>query len=216
MEVDFASNQADLDFYINEGIQYNTNTITIYLNSEIIDPKDIYPELKLKKDKVFNIKKLRKDADYIKTLVADLGYAFTQVRYDIKKKMKKNGTADVIFNVIPGDKVSIRDVKISGNTRTLDRVIRRNVFLAPGDEFNLTDYNDSINKLRRSGFFENVTLEQKRISADKMDLIVKVKEAPTGNIILGGGYGSYDGFMINAAINEKKCIWFRFRTIYIY
>ncbi len=161
MEVDFASNQADLDFYINEGIQYNTNTITIYLNSEIIDPKDIYPELKLKKDKVFNIKKLRKDADYIKTLVADLGYAFTQVRYDIKKD-EKNGTADVIFNVIPGDKVSIRDVKISGNTRTLDRVIRRNVFLAPGDEFNLTDYNDSINKLRRSGFFENVTLEQKK------------------------------------------------------
>ncbi|TLP35836.1 outer membrane protein assembly factor BamA [Arcobacter arenosus] len=203
LEVDFASNQADLDFYIDEGIQYKTNSITIYLNQEILDPKDIYPELKLKKDKVFNVKMLRRDANYIKNMVADRGYAFTQVNYDIKKD-EKNGTADIIFNVIPGDVVSIRDVKISGNSRTLDRVIRRNVYLAPGDLYNQTDYNDSINKLRRSGFFEDVSIEQKRVSADTMDIIVKVKEAPTGNIILGGGYGSYDGFMLSGSLNEKN------------
>ena len=203
LEVDFSSNQADLDFYIEEGIQYNTNTITIYLNSEIIDPKDIYPELKLKKQRVFNVKKLRKDADYIKTLVSDLGYAFAQVNYDIKKD-EKNGTADIIFNVVPGEKVYINDVKISGNTRTLDRVIRRNVYLAPGDLFNLTDYKDSISKLKRSGFFDNVTLEQKRVSETKMDLIVKVSETATGNIIIGGGYGSYDKLMISGSINEKN------------
>ncbi|WP_421716773.1 outer membrane protein assembly factor BamA [Arcobacter arenosus] len=203
LEVDFASNQADLDFYIDEGIQYKTNSITIYLNQEILDPKDIYPELKLKKDKVFNVKMLRRDANYIKNMVADLGYAFTQVNYDIKKD-EKNGTADIIFNVVPGDVVSIRDVKISGNSRTLDRVIRRNVYLAPGDLYNQTDYNDSINKLRRSGFFEDVSIEQKRVSADTMDIIVKVKEAPTGNIIIGGGYGSYDGAMVSGSLNEKN------------
>ena len=203
LEVDFASNQGDLDFYIDEGIQYKTNTITIYLNSEILNPKDIYPELKLKKDRTFNVKKLRKDADYIKTLIADLGYAFTQVKYDIKKD-EKNGTADIIYNVIPGEKVFIRDVKISGNSRTLDRVIRRNVYLAPGDLFNLTDFTDSKKKLKRSGYFDEVTIEQKRVSEDKMDLVVKVQEAPTGNIILGGGYGSYDGVTINGSINEKN------------
>lgn len=203
LEVDFASNQADLDFYISEGKQYLTNSITIYLNSEIIDPKEIYPELKLKKDRVFNIKRLRKDADYIKTLVSDLGYAFTQVNYDIKKD-EKNGTADVIFNVVPGEKVYINDVKISGNSRTLDRVIRRNIYLAPGDLFNLTDFNDSKSKLKRTGFFDDVILEQRRVNADKMDLIVKVKESPTGNIILGGGYGSYDKVTVNASINEKN------------
>lgn len=203
LEVDFASNQADLDFYINEGIQYKTNSITIYLNSEIVDPKDIYPELKLKENRVFNVKKLRKDADYIKTLVADEGYAFTRVNYDIKKD-EKNGTADIIFNVIPGDKVYIRDVKISGNSRTLDRVIRRNVYLAPGDLFSLTDFNDSRNKLKRSGFFDEVVIEQKRVSEDKMDLVVKTKEAPTGNIIIGGGYGSSDGVMVSGSINEKN------------
>ena len=203
LEVDFASNQAELDFYIHEGKQYTVNKINIFLNEEIADAKQFYEDLKLKEERVFNIKKLRRDSDFIKTKISDLGYAFTRVEYDLKKD-DKNGTVDVIFNVLPGEKVFIRDVKISGNTRTLDRVIRRNVYLAPGDQFNLTDYNDSKNKLQRSGFFENVVLEQKRVSEDKMDLVVKVEEAPTGNIILGGGYGSYDGFMVNAAFNEKN------------
>lgn len=203
LEVDFASNQADLDFYIEEGKQYTTNEITIFVNSEIIDPKKLYPELKLKKDRTFNIKKLRKDVEFIKTEVANLGYAFTQVKFDIKQD-PKTGKADVVFNVIPGEKVFIRDVKISGNTRTLDRVIRRNVYLAPGDLFNLTDFNDTKSKLKRTGFFEDIIIEQKRISADKMDLVVKAKEAPTGNIILGGGYGSYDKVMVNVALNERN------------
>jgi len=203
LEVDFASNQGDLDFYIKEGIQYKVNNIIIYVNSDIIDAKELYPELMLSKDKVFNIKKLRKDADYIKTTIANLGYAFTQINYDLKKD-EKNGTADIVFNVIPGDKVFINDVKITGNSRTLDRVIRRNVYLAPGDLFNLTDFNDSISRLKRTGYFETVDIEQKRISTDKMDLIVKVKETPTGNIILGGGYGSYDGVMVTGSIQDNN------------
>lgn len=160
VEVDFASDQADLDFYINEGIQYNTNNITIYVNSDIIDAKDLYPELALVKGRTFNIKKLRKDIEFIKTTISDLGYAFTKVNYDLKKD-EKNGTTDVIFNVIPGDKVYVEDVKITGNSRTLDRVIRRNVYLAPGDLFSLTDFNDSISRLKRTGYFEDVTIEQK-------------------------------------------------------
>ncbi len=203
LKVDFASNQADLDFYIEEGIQYSTNNITIYVDSEIIDTKDIYPELTLKKDRIFNIKKLRKDSDYIKTLVTDLGYAFTKVKYDIKKDAK-NGTADIIFNVIPGNKVYIRDVKIAGNSRTLDRVIRRNVYLAPGDLFNLTDFKDSISKLKRTGYFDDVQVQQKRVSVTEMDLLVSVEEAATGNIIIGGGYGSYDKLMISGSISDKN------------
>lgn len=203
MKIDFATNSASLDFFIKEGQQYDTNEITIYLDSSILDPKVLYPELRLQKEDTFNISKLRKDVEFIKTEVANLGYAFAQVKYDIKKN-KENATADIVFNVIPGKLVSINDVMISGNSRTLDRVIRRNVYLAPGDLFNLTDYKDSKSKLKRTGFFEDVIIEQKRISEDKMDLIVKVVENSTGTIVLGGGYGSYDGMVINASINENN------------
>ena len=203
MKIDFASNEAVLDFFITEGKQYKTNNIKIFVDSSIINPKKLYEELKLEKDEVFNISKLRKDVDYIKTQVANLGYAFAQVKYDLKKDEKK-GLTDVTFNVIPGEKVYINDVIISGNGRTLDRVIRRDVYLAPGDLFNLTDFEDSRKKLRRTGFFENVSIEQKRVTDNKMDLLVSVTETPTGNITIGGGYGSYDGLLINAGIDEKN------------
>ncbi|PKI80726.1 outer membrane protein assembly factor BamA [Malaciobacter halophilus] len=203
LKVDFASNQARLDFFIEEGQQYTTNSITIYIDESILKSKELYPELKLKKERTFNISKLRDDVEYIKTQVANLGYAFAQVKYDIKKD-EKNATADIIFNVIPGKKVYINDVKISGNSRTLDRVIRRNVYLAPGDKFNLTDYNDSVSKLKRTGYFDDVQIQQRRVSEDKMDLMVKVVEARTGNLILGGGYGSYDKMMVNASINDNN------------
>ncbi|WP_428015214.1 outer membrane protein assembly factor BamA [Arcobacter sp.] len=201
LDIDFASDQAKLDFFIFEGEKYTTNDIKIYLDSSIVDPATIYPELKLIVGNTFNIKKLRADQDYIKTQVANQGYAFTEVKFDLKKNEAER-KVDVIYNVIPGKKVYINDVKISGNNRTLDRVIRRNVFLAPGDLYNLTDFKDSTNKLKRSRFFEDVQIEEKRVSDTKMDIVVKVTEAPTGSLMLGGGYGSYDKFMVNGSISD--------------
>ncbi|TLT01559.1 outer membrane protein assembly factor BamA [Aliarcobacter cibarius] len=203
LDVDFASNQAKLDFFVKEGEQYTTTDIKIFLDPSIVNPDDIYPELKLKVNKTFNIKKLRQDQEYIKTQVANQGYAFADVKFDLKKNEAEH-KVDVVFSVVPGKKVYINDVKISGNTRTLDRVIRRDVYLAPGDLYNMTDFKDSTNKLKRSRFFEDVQIEEKRISDDKMDIIVKVTEAPTGSLMLGGGYGSYDKFMVNGSISDSN------------
>ena len=201
LDIDFASNQAKLDFFIAEGQKYITNGIKIYLDSSIVDPQTIYPELKLIVGNTFNIKKLRQDQEYIRTKVADKGYAFVDVKFDLVKD-EKNQKVDVVYNVIKGKKVYINDVKISGNTKTLDRVVRRDVYLAPGDLYNLTDFKSSTNKLKRSRFFESVNIEEKRVSDEKLDIIVKVTEAATGSLMLGGGYGSYDKMMVNGSITE--------------
>ena len=203
LDIDFASNQAKLDFFIAEGEKYTTSGIKIYLDSSIVDPETIYPELKLIVGNTFNIKKLRADQEYIRTQVADKGYAFVDVKFDLIKD-EKNQKVDVVYNVIPGKKVYINDVKISGNTKTLDRVVRRDVYLAPGDLYNLTDFKSSTNKLKRSRFYENVVIEEKRVSDEKLDIIVKVTEAATGSLMLGGGYGSYDKMMVNGSINEAN------------
>lgn len=202
-KVDFNTNTATIEYTIVEGKQYKVNNTIIYLDESILDVKTLYPKLKLKKEDIFNISKLRKDQEYIQTKVANKGYAFAKVNFDIKQNKDKN-TVDIIYNVIPGDKVYINDVIISGNNRTLDRVIRRNIYLAHEDLFNLTDFKDSKSSLKRTGFFETVDIKQKRVSSDKMDLLVNVSEAATGNLIFGGGYGSYDGWMINASVNDKN------------
>ena len=204
-KIDFNTNTATVEYTIVEGIQYKTNNTLIYLDESILDVNTIYPELKLEKNDIFNISLLRKDQEYVKTQVANKGYAYANVKFDLKPN-KKEKTVDIIYNVIPGDKVYINDVIISGNTRTLDRVIRRNVYLAPKDLYSLTDFNDSKNALQRTSFFDSVTIEQQRISSDSMNLIVNVVEAATGNITLGGGYGSYDGFIINIGISDKNIL----------
>ena len=168
-----------------------------------MDPTKFYSDLKLKKNRVFNVKNLRKDIEFIKTSVADLGYAYAAVQYDLKPN-KKTAKVDVILNVAPGKKVYINDVFISGNSKTLDRVIRRNVYLAHGDLFSLTDFKDSKNKLQRSGLYETVEISKKRISDDKMDLIVKVSEALSSSLTIGGGFGSYDGLSVQLGLNDKN------------
>ncbi len=202
-KIDFNTHNADIEYTITEGEQYNVNETLIYVDEAIVKSKELYPELKLQKDDVFNIAHLRKDQEFIKTKVADQGYAFTEVKFDIQPD-KKTKKVNIVYNVIPGDKVYINDVIITGNSRTLDRVIRRDVYLAPGDLFSLTDFKDSKNKLKRTGYFDEVIIEQKRVSSSKVDILVDVVEAPTGNLILGGGHGSYEGWMINGSISDKN------------
>jgi len=202
--VDFNRYSADISYKIDEGIQYKTKDIQINISQEgITDFTDVRKKMKLKVDETFNIENFRSDMEKIKYAVADKGYAFVQVNPDIQKD-KENGEVTVVFSVIPGEKVYINDVIISGNSRTLDRVIRREIYLVPGSLYSLTDLKDSRNALGRTGYFEDTTVEEKRVSDNKIDLIVKVKEAPTGSVQVGGGYGSYGGLLVSASLSDRN------------
>lgn len=203
--VNFDNYTADISYQIKEGDSYQISAVSINQIKKVADEAKIRELIKLKKGDTFNIKTFREDSKRIKTLIADMSYAFVQVIPDLKKD-KKNKTVEVVFKIMPGEKVKIRNVLISGNSRTLDRIIRRELYLGPGDLYSLTDLSDSRNALGRLGFFDGNTIEEKRIDGKTMDLIVKVKEAPTGNIQLGGGYGSYAGLLISVAVNDRN-IW---------
>ena len=199
----FDDYSANLTYKIKEGEQYKVSSFEINIPDDILDVDKLKDELKTKEGKVFNIDKLRKDILKIENSLKDKGYAYAKVFPDIRQD-KQNHTASITINVSPGEKVYINDVIISGNMRTKDRIIRREIYLAPGDEFSLTDLRDSINALRRTGFFSDVKIKEKRVSKNKIDLLVDVKEAPTGSIVGGIGYGSYDGLLLNASISDRN------------
>lgn len=203
VRVNFNHYTADMSYQIKEGEQYTISKISLSQSKEVIDNARLKELISLKKGEIFNIKSFREDASRIKRLIADKSYAFVQVIPDLKKN-KKEHTVEVVFRVTPGEKVKIRDVVISGNMRTLDRIIRRELYLGPGDMYSFTDLQDSRNALGRLGFFDGTTIEEKRINNHEMDLIVKLKEAPTGNIQLGGGYGSYGGILISIGMNDRN------------
>ncbi len=205
VRVNFNHYTADISYQVTEGETYTISAISFEQSKKVIDEAKIKEVVKLEVGESFNIKKFRSDANSIKTLIADLSYAYAQVIPDLRKNEKKH-TVDVVFKIIPAQKVKIRNVIISGNNRTLDRIVRRELFLGPNDMYSLTDLKDSRNALGRLGFFEGNTIEERRINENTMDLVVKVKEAPTGNVQLGGGYGSYGGMLVTVGINDRN-IW---------
>ena len=201
VRVNFNHYTADMSYQIKEGEVYKIRKITLAQQKKVVDETLLREVLSLKEGEVFNIKLFREDAERIKTLIADKSYAFVQVIPDLQKN-KEDKTVEVVFKITPGDKVKIRDVVISGNTRTLDRIIRRELYLGPGDMYSLTDLKDSRAALGRLGYFEGTTIEEKRVDNETMDLVVKLKETPTGNVQLGGGYGSFGGLLISSPPKE--------------
>jgi outer membrane protein insertion porin family len=93
-----------------------------------------------------------------------------------------------------------------GNTMTLDRVIRRDVYLAPRDLYSRSELSDSRDALRRTSYFEDVTIKEERVNKEQVDLVVTVKERQTGAIGGGIGYGSSEGFLINGYISETNLL----------
>ena len=205
MRIDAGSYKADVSYQITEGNQYRVSDVSIIGAIDGLDLDEIKSELKVLQGKVFNINKIRKDKTYIQEQVANLGYAYARVQTNFQKN-SENNTVSVKYGIRPGNKVYINDVIISGNHTTKDRVIRRDVFLAPGDLFSMTELKDSQNTLGRRGFFENVNIEQERVDDSHINLLVKVKETATGSIQAGGGYGSYQGAMLSASLSDRNVL----------
>jgi len=203
MRVDSGSYKADIDYKIKEGEQYKVGNTSIVGLPQGVDASELNDKLKLLKGKVFNISKMRTDMESIREAVGDLGYAYAKVSPNFHKDDNAK-VVDVQYSVNTGTIVTINDVIISGNHTTKDRVIRRDIFLAPNDKFSIKDLKDSKNALQRSGYFESVDIEPQRVDANRVNLLVKVKETHTGSIQAGGGYGSYQGFMLNASLNDRN------------
>ncbi|MBQ8820231.1 outer membrane protein assembly factor BamA [Campylobacter sp.] len=199
----FDNYKADLSYYINEGEIYKTGNISINAPDFLeLDTDEIIDDFKLQKGDTLNSSWMKLDAQKLENLVANKGFAYAKVYPRTNKN--SDYTADIIYEVIPEEKVYIRNVIISGNDRTSDRVIRRDLYLTEGNLYSKIDLVDSKNALKRSGYFEDVQIVEKRISKDQIDLEVVVKETATGSIVGGIGYGSSDGLLLNAGVSDSN------------
>ncbi|EJJ3309284.1 outer membrane protein assembly factor BamA [Campylobacter coli] len=196
--------QANLTYFIKEGKPYKIESISIEnpLFSEEENIQNV-KNLRSTQGKLINIEDIRKDVKTIETQSADLGYAFAEVYPDIQKN-DQTQEASVVFKVIPHDKVYIRNVIIFGNSRTVDRVVRRELYITEGNLYNRTDLSESTNALRRTSYFDDVEIKEEKVDDTHIDLIVNVKEASTGAISGGIGYGSSDGLLLNASLSDTN------------
>jgi len=203
LEADFNTYTASINYEIKEGDVYSVSSVEIVQDRPLLEVDKVIEELRMEPGRRFNIERVRQDMEFIKTELGNMGYAFARVMPDTKKNEEEK-TVAITYQTYAGEKVYINDVLISGNTRTKDRVIRREVYLAPGDLYNATDMRDSEDALKRTGYFDEVEIEERRVSEEKIDLLIRVKEARTGEFRFGAGYGSYGGVSGNVAISDRN------------
>lgn len=213
LQSDMQTYTADLSYFIKEGVRYKITSISIenpVFDSEANEKK--VKKLKSKVGKIANIEKIRADIESIQTDTANLGYAFARVYPDVQKD-EENGEAKLLFRVVPNEKVYIRDVIITGNSRTNDRVVRRELYLTEGELYHKSDLRESVFALRRSSYFDEANIKEERVDETQVDLLVEVKEASTGSISGGIGYGSTDGLLLNASLSDTNIFGTGLRSV---
>jgi len=205
LRTDFSDYSAELTYKIEEGNFYKIGTVSVAVDSDIADAKELEEDFKLKSGKIFDVKNLRKDITNIRKAVSDKGFAFANVIPDVKQD-RENNLVNINYRVQANEKVTVNNITIAGNARTKDSVIRRELYLSEGENFSQSDLSDSTNALRRTGYFNDVQIQPRKITASTMDVLVKVDEASTGSLMGGISYGSYDGFGVNAGISDRNFI----------
>ncbi len=192
-------------FRIEEGKQYKLGTIT-FAGDLIVPEKEVLSLLKLKVGEIFRGGQLADDIDKLTTFYGDKGYAFANIDPGVKQN-KENLTVDLNFLIEKGTEVYIRNIDIVGNTRTKDKVIRREIPIEEQQLYSASKIEAIKARVSRLGFFdENVEVATDRVpgTENELDINVKVKEKPTGFFSLAGGFSSVETVIFAGQIQESN------------
>ncbi len=194
-----------VNIQIIEGKRYYLGRLDIAGNDKVFSQEEIRKVItRLKSDATFTPEKLEKDIADINSLYFDKGYIFASIK-DSTSINAQTGKVDVRLNIVEGEIAYVNKVKVEGNTRTRDIVIRREVRLNPGDTFDGTKLRRTKERLKNLGYFEEVNYDIQDTSIEnKKDLVVQVKEAKTGSLSFGGGYSTVDQLVGFVEIQQKN------------
>ncbi len=197
-----------ITFLIEEGIKYNLGEINIINHVAKFDASILEKEILIKKGKVYNSDLIDKTVDRMVEVMSQKSYAFAHIE-PVLKRNKEDKIIDVDFVINETPQIYIEQIVITGNTRTIDEVIRRELRFREGDPYNITKINRSKQRIQNLGFFEKVEFKTKRIAtagidSDKVILEIEVKEKKTGELNLGIGYSTVDRATANIGIKERN------------
>jgi len=190
-----------LKILISEGDQYRIGELKITGN-KVLNSFVLFRNLTIASGQIFDRSALRSDIDKLLDLYMEEGYAQADIDplIDVNTKDK---IANVTLSIHEDGIFRIGRIEISGNTKTRDKVIRREMRLDEGDIFNKKLLKRSYQRINNLNYFETVDISPSPHAEEKLiDLNVKVKEKLTGMLSLGGGYSSVDKFMVMGEITQ--------------
>ena len=190
---------------IEEGPQYRLGNIDV--RGDLLESKEFFlKKVSVKPGEIFNRSKLSEDLQKLTDLYKDRGFAYVNAS-PATPVDEKTRTVDVTFEIQKGELVTFDRINVRGNSKTRDKVIRRELRIIEGDSYSQSLLDYSKRRVNALGFFEKVDVSTKRGSSDnQMDVNVEVAERPTGTFQIGAGFSSVENFIAQAQISQNNLL----------
>ena len=188
---------------VDEGDRYKIGEVALDGVGEVpIDVGALLEKLELQPGRVFSASALRRDVEAVTDALADQGYAFATVEHDTQIRTAQR-LVDVTLVADKGARVAIDRIEVIGNTKTRDKVVRRELEINEQELFSATRLRKSREALQRLGFFRTVELKTRPTTdPDQLDVVVEVSEGQTGSFSAGAGFSSADQLLFNVRVSE--------------
>ena len=189
---------------ITEGEQFTVGKVGIEGKDVPQVPEDVVGKLATKQGEIFEASTLRDDVQLLTDRMSEDGFAFAKIEPQTMVNPEAK-TVEITFVVERGAPVTVERIEVTGNTKTRDYVVRREMRLQEGELFSGTRLRKSREALQRLGFFSEVNVTTRKGAADdQMHVLVDVKEAQTGAFSAGAGFSSADNLLFNVRIQENN------------
>ncbi|MCJ7773849.1 MAG: outer membrane protein assembly factor BamA, partial [Desulfobacterales bacterium] len=201
-EIEFKEEGIFITIKIAEGPRFKVGEVDI-IGDFVIAKEELIEKIKIKNEEYFNSEVMRKDIFVINDIYFDEGYAYVKVLPNLNEKHDEL-IVDVVYEIQKGELVTFEKINISGNTKTRDKVIRRELKVYEQELFSGTRLKEGMRRLSLLDYFEDVKVDTPRGSQDDtMILNLDVTEKPTGAFSFGGGFGNEGAFGM-ASISERN------------
>ncbi len=183
----------ELKFDINENDRYSFDDVQLILDKYLVKI--------VKTDYTYNNEHIKKIKENLSSFLFKKGELFFEIR--TLEKIVDN-KVNIIFNIKSVQPRYVDKINIIGNTRTQDKVIRREIVFAEGDPANSFLIQKSYRNIEKLNFFSKVDISEKKIDNDQIDIDVFVEEKPTGAFKIGASFGTLDGANFITGLNERN------------
>jgi outer membrane protein insertion porin family len=189
---------------VSEGRQFRVGKVTI-TGDELKTPRaDLLEKLQINKKDFYDREAIIRDMDLLAQICNDEGFANADVTPRTEPQ-DKTQTVDVTYDIVKKRLVYFNRINITGNTKTRDKVIRRELFVVEGDLYNRTKLKDSYLALNRLRYFEEIDFQTQRGPDEtRTDINIGVKEKATGMFSLGAGYSALDQAVLSAQVSQQN------------
>jgi outer membrane protein insertion porin family len=201
----------EISVTINEGPRYRIRQLRIYErgpNGEEVEPiggrRNLRMMVRAEPGDYFNLAELREDLQFVRTMYRDEGYANVETPFDPQRD-QQNHEVDVIVPITRGPKVYFERIEMRGNTKTRDKVLRREIEIQETQLFSETKLEASRQRITALGYFERVDVSTEQGSApDRINVYFEVSEKPTGTFNVGAGFSSIENFIATAQVQQAN------------